>query len=155
MIQKNMTDIRFYHMQQKRLEQALPEILAKVLERGMRAVIKLGSRERLDAMDSVLWTHDPAGFLPHGFAKDGSEGDQPLWLTTEEENPNGAVVLILADGAVSDRVGEYQMCCEFFDGNDEEAVAAARGRWKEYKDGGHDLSYYQQDDNGRWEKKAS
>lgn len=150
-----MTDIRFYHMQKKRLEQALPEILAKALERGMRAVVKLGSRERIEVMDSVLWTHDPAGFLPHGFARDGTEADQPVWLTTEDENPNKASILVLADGALSEQIGEYQMCCEFFDGNDEDAVAAARARWKKYKDGGHELSYYQQDDNGRWEKKAS
>ncbi len=54
-----MTDIRFYHLQQKKLEQALPEILSKALERGMRAVVKAGSKESVEALDAALWTYDP------------------------------------------------------------------------------------------------
>lgn len=148
-----MTDIRFYHMQQKRLEQALPEILAKALERGHRVVVKAGSRARIEALDAVLWTYDPASFLPHGFVRDGSEKDQPVWLTTEDENPNDATVLILTDGATSTDAEKYALCCEIFDGNDESAVTAARARWQEYKTAGHELSYFQQDEAGKWNKK--
>lgn len=149
-----MTDIRFYHMQQKRLEQALPEILSKALERQLRVVVKAGSRERVEVLDTALWTFNPASFLPHGYVRDGFEADQPVWLTTEEENPNAATMLVLADGASSDKVGDYALCCEIFDGNDEDAVAAARARWASYKAAGHDLSYFQQDDAGKWQKKS-
>ena len=90
-----MTEVRFYHMLSKRLEKALPEIVAKAIERQSRVVIKAGSRERVEALDTVLWTDDPASFLPHGFIKDGFESEQPVWLTTNDENPNSATVLIL------------------------------------------------------------
>lgn len=149
-----MTEVRFYHMLQKRLEKALPEIVGKALERGFRVVVKAGSRERVEALDSALWTHDPASFLPHGYIKDGTEKDQPIFLTTEEENPNGATVLVLTDGAASDSMEKFPLCCELFDGNDDEAVAAARTRWKNYKDKGFTLAYFQQDEAGKWEKKA-
>lgn len=149
-----MTDIRFYHMQQKRLEQALPEILSKALERNLRVVVKAGSRERVEVLDTALWTFNPASFLPHGYARDGFEADQPVWLTTEEDNPNAATMLVLADGATSEKVGDYALCCEIFDGNDEDAVAAARARWTSYKAAGHELSYFQQDDAGKWQKKS-
>lgn len=149
-----MTDIRFYHMQQKKLEQVLPEIVAKAREREFRIVVKLGSRERVEVMDTTLWTFNPASFVPHGYAKDGFEAEQPVWLTTEDDNPNAATMLVLADGATSDKVPDYALCCEIFDGNDEDAVTAARARWTSYKSAGHELSYFQQDDNGRWEKKA-
>lgn len=148
-----MTDVRFYHMTRKRLEQALPEILSKAVERGHRAVVKLGSRERVESIDGVLWTHDPAGFLPHGYIRDGNEAEQPVWLTDGDDNPNAATILILADGATSGRVQEYGMCCELFDGNDEDAVTAARARWVAYQKDGHTLSYFQQDENGRWMQK--
>lgn len=148
-----MTDVRFYHLQSKRLEQALPEIVAKALEKQYRIVVRAGSRERVEALDGVLWTYDPATFLPHGYIKDGTENDQPVWLTTEDENPNGANVLILTDGASQDDVGSFKLCCEIFDGNDEQAVAAARGRWKIYKEQGHTTSYFQQDDAGKWQQK--
>lgn len=150
-----MTDIRFYHLVQKRLEQALPEIAQKAFERGHRLLIKTGSAERLEVIDTILWTHEPASFLPHGRLRDGFEADQPVFLTLEDDNPNKANVLILADGASSNHVADFALCCEMFDGNDDSAVSAARARWKAYKEAGHQLSYYQQNDQGRWELKAS
>ncbi|MDP2205541.1 MAG: DNA polymerase III subunit chi [Alphaproteobacteria bacterium] len=148
-----MTDIRFYHMITKRLEQALPELLAKAITVQPRIVVKAGSRERIETLDSLLWTFDPAGFLPHGYIRDGSEADQPVWLTTEDDNPNGAKMLVLTDGATSPQVADFDLCCELFDGNDDESVAAARARWADYKVAGHDLTYFQQDEQGRWVKK--
>ena len=148
-----MTDIRFYHMITKRLEQALPELLAKALSVQPRIVVKAGSRERIETLDSLLWTYDAESFMPHSYIRDGNEADQPVWLTTEDDNPNGAKMLVLADGATSPHVGDYALCCEFFDGNDDAAVAAARSRWTAYKAAGHELTYYQQDDQGRWIKK--
>ncbi|HTO82032.1 MAG TPA: DNA polymerase III subunit chi, partial [Methylomirabilota bacterium] len=101
-----------------------------------------------------LWTYSERGFLPHGSARDGHADRQPVWLTAEDENPNGAQVLFLADGAVSERVGNFQLCVELLDGNDEAAVQAARLRWQSYKTAGHQLTYWQQTAQGRWEQKA-
>ncbi|MCE9506732.1 MAG: DNA polymerase III subunit chi [Alphaproteobacteria bacterium] len=148
-----MTEIRFYHLQQKKLEQALPEILAKALERGHRVAVKADSAERLEALNGILWTYDPESFLPHGMARDGHEAEQPVWLTTEDDNPNQASVLVLVDGAPSAAVEKFELCCEIFDGNDAAAVGAARQRWKTYKDKGFSLTYFQQDDAGKWQKK--
>lgn len=149
-----MTDVRFYHLTVKRLEQALPEIVAKALERKYRVIVKAGSRERIEVLDTALWTYDPASFLPHGYVRDGTEADQPVFLTDEDGTPNDANVLILTDGATSDAVGSFTLACEIFDGNDEDAVVAARGRWKQYKEQGHTIAYYQQGDGGKWEQKA-
>jgi len=148
-----MTDIRFYHMITKRLEQALPELLAKAITVQPRIVVKAGSRERVETLDSLLWTYDAGSFLPHGYIRDGNEAEQPIWLTTEDDNPNGAQILVLADGATSPHVKDYALCCELFDGNDEDAVKAARARWSTYKAEGHELTYFQQDEQGRWVKK--
>lgn len=148
-----MTDIRFYHMITKRLEQALPELLAKAITVQPRIVVKAGSRERIETLDSLLWTYDAGSFLPHGYIRDGNEAEQPIWLTTEDDNPNGAQMLVLADGATSPHVKDYVLCCELFDGNDEDAVKAARARWSTYKAEGHELTYFQQDEQGRWVKK--
>lgn len=123
-----------------------------MLARGDRAVVVAGSEERVAALDTALWTYDDRSFLPHGTRQDGHAEDQPVWLTATPENPNGAKVLILADGAVADVSGGWTLVLEIFDGNSEEAVAAARTRWKAYKEAGHDLTYWKQTDAGRWEK---
>ena len=149
-----MTEIRFYHLPRKPLERALPELLEKVLERGSKAVVMAGSEERVESLAGLLWTYEDRSFLPHGTARDGQAERQPIWLTPTDENPNGADVLILTDGAASDTVGDFSIVCELFDGNDPEIVAAARLRWTAYKAAGHDLTYWQQTERGGWEKKA-
>ncbi len=150
-----MSEIRFYHLQQRSLEQTLPAILMRAVERQQRAVVMLGSAERAEALSGYLWTFDPNSFLPHGTAKDGHAAEQPVYLTINDENPNGAELLILADGATSARIGDYKLCCEIFDGNDADALKAARERWAAYKQAGHTLVYYQQNDDGKWEQKAA
>ena len=149
-----MTEVRFYHLQRRTLEQALPKILEKVLERNWRAVVLAGSPERVDALNQHLWTFDPASFLPHGSARDGFADRQPVWLTAEDENPNGATVLVQVDGVTSGNLAAYDLVCDLFDGNDEEAVMAARDRWKACKAAGHGLTYWQQNDRGGWDKRA-
>lgn len=148
-----MTEIRFYHLTRKSLEQALPELLEKTLERGLRAVVMTGSPERAEALTQHLWTYRPEGFMPHGNAKDGNAEAQPIWLTAEDERPNEASILFLTDGATSERLNDYSRVCEVFDGNDEGAVAAARSRWAGYKQSGHELSYWQQGEKG-WSQQA-
>ena len=145
-----MTEVRFYHLVRKRLEHALPELLAKCFERGWRVVVMAGSADRAEALTQHLWTYNDRSFLPHGNTRDGEAADQPIWLTDTDENPNAATVLFLTDGARSDHVGRYDLVCELFDGADADAVQAARGRWMAYRDAGHVLAYWQQGEDGRW-----
>lgn len=149
-----MTRIGFYHLQRWPLDKALPVLLEKVLASGLRAVVLAGSRERVAHLDGLLWTYDAASWLPHGSARDGDPALQPVWLTDRDENPNGAQVLVMVDGVAPARPEDYQRCLDLFDGNDEDAVAAARRRWKAWKDAGHELVYYQQGETGGWVEKA-
>ena len=149
-----MTEISFYHLLHTPLERALPKLIEKVLESGARAVIRTGSTERAEALSSELWTFDQDSFVPHGTARDGNAPLQPVWITPDEENPNGADILVLTDGAESAEVASYRRGLEMFDGRDEAAVADARRRWTAYKDAAHELTYWQQAEGGGWEKKA-
>lgn len=148
-----MTEIRFYHLERSTLESALPTMLERVLARGQRALVVLGTKERMNALNAHLWTYRPESFLPHGTAEDGAADRQPVFLSTEARAPNGAQVIFLADGAEAQDLAGYELCVELFDGADEAAVAAARRRWRAYKDAGHQLTYWRQGDQG-WQKEA-
>lgn len=130
----------------------MPLLLEKVLARGDRAVVMASSDERVAALDSALWTYDDRSFLPHGTARDGNAEEQPVWLTASNENPNGAKVLVLTDGAIAADLSRWNLVLEVFDGNSDDTVQAARARWKAHKDAGHALTYWKQDGQGRWEK---
>lgn len=149
-----MTEIRFYHLRTRTLEQALPEILTKVLSQGRRAVVKTHDMASAERLNDHLWTWRPDSFLPHGMRGDNFPADQPVWLTNTDENPNGADVLILTYGAENTKASSFKLCCEMFDGVDENAVADARRRWKTYGERGFTVTYWQQNDKGGWEQKA-
>jgi DNA polymerase-3 subunit chi len=145
--------VDFYHLQNSPVEKVLPQLLERVLASGNRAVVMAASEERLEALSNVLWTHNPNSWLPHGTRKDGFAAEQPVWLTTAEENPNGARMLVLTDGMASSRIAEFERCLDLFDGTHDEATAAARARWAVAKAAGHELHYWQQTDSG-WKEQG-
>lgn len=150
-----MTEVLFYHLQQTPLEKVLPTLLEKSLERGWRVVVQASSEERVDALDSHLWTYRDDSFLPHGTWREGDARDQPILLTVNDDNPNGAAVRFLVDGApVPADADSYQRLVLLFDGEDPDAVAAARERWTAAKASGFDVTYWQSDAQGRWQRKA-
>ena len=150
-----MTEVLFYHLQGRKLENVLPALLEKSLERGWRVVVQGASEERIEALDSHLWTYRDDGFLPHGTWREPEAAEQPVLLTLTGSNPNGATVRFLIENApVPADAGAYQRIVLLFDGEDEDAVAAARANWAEAKAKGFDATYWQSDDSGRWVKKA-
>ncbi len=98
-----MTETLFYHLERRSLDDVLPGILEKTLERGWRAVIRADSSERADAIDSLLWTYNDQTFLPHAQSGDGDPRRQPVLITVEDENPNNANVLFCIGGAMPRR----------------------------------------------------
>lgn len=149
-----MTEVLFYHLQNAPLEQVLPRLLEVSLKRDWRVVVKAGSAEALNVVNDQLWTYRKDSFLPHGMTEDGPADQQPIYLTLEDENPNGAHVLFLVRGAEPGPIDGFNRCVLMFDGQDDEALDAARGHWKVLKAAGHDATYWQQSDEGKWEKKA-
>ena len=148
-----MAEVLFYHLENQPLERVVPLLLEKTLERGWRAVIEVGSRERAAALDAVLWTYREESFLPHGLAGEPHDPLQPVLITTEPDNPNSANVRFFVDRAVPREIEGYERIVYLFSGHDPEAVAEARVVWKALSSA-HAVTYWQQDSTGRWEKKA-
>ena len=150
-----MTELLFYHLQRQPVDKVLPTLLEKSLERGWRVVVQSSSEERVEALDAHLWTYRDDGFLPHGTWRDTAAVEQPVLLTTEGDNPNAAEVRFLIDRApVPADAAAYRRIVLLFDGEDEDAVAEARERWSAAKAQGHDVTYWQPDEQGRWQRRA-
>jgi DNA polymerase-3 subunit chi len=147
-----MAELWFYHLERSELEQALPPLLEKCLQRGWRALVRGGAPERLDQLDVTLWTYRDDSFLPH--AREGDPKRQPVWLTSGPGNPNDAQALFLIDGAQADDIAGFERACLLFDGRDADALESARSRWKQAKDSGVTASYWRESASGKWEKQA-
>ena len=150
-----MTEILFYHMQRQPLERVLPNLVERSLERGWQAAIQAVSEERLAALDDGLWTYADESFLPHGTDREPDTGTQPVVLTLRDLNPNGASIRFLVEGAdLPPDAADYARICILFDGTDQDALLRAREQWRQAKAAGHAVAYWQQDEDGRWNKKA-
>ncbi|WFU10041.1 DNA polymerase III subunit chi [Rhizobium sp. CB3090] len=149
-----MTDVLFYHLTESKLEDALPPLIDKSVERGWQVAIQAREAARRDALDVHLWTYREDSFLPHG-TDDGEMPDkQPVLLTVSSDNVNNATVRFFVDGAEASGIENYQRVVFMFDGYDQEQLEGARAQWKKLKGEGHNLTYWQQTQDGRWEKKA-
>jgi DNA polymerase-3 subunit chi len=149
-----MTDVLFYHLTESKLEDALPALLEKSVERGWRVTVQTNEEARRDFLDAHLWTYREDSFLPHGTDAGAMADAQPVVLTADPHNPNEATVRFLVDGAEPPPVADYERVVFMFDGYDPVQLEHARGQWKKLKGEGHALTYWQQAEDGRWVKKA-
>ena len=116
--------------------------------------MQTGQPARVEALNNALWIYKEASFLPHGSSADGDGEYQPIWLTDGTDNPNGAAIRFLVDGAEIDDAGSYERVVYLFNGNNQDQLAHARERWKAEKAAGHAVTYWAQNEVGKWEKKA-
>jgi DNA polymerase-3 subunit chi len=150
-----MTEIRFYHLMRQQLDQALPGLLSKALQTGKNIILKAIDEKHTEHLNEMLWTYHADSFLPHGTIKDGSTERQPVFITADtNNNPNNAKIMVITDSTSCETPENYDLCCHIFDGHDTQAVSNARTLWKNYKENEKlDLTYWQQNDQGGWEKK--
>ena len=154
-----MTETLFYHLERRSLEDVLPGLVEKSLERGWRAVIRTDSSERSDAIDNLLWTYDEQSFLAHAQSGDGDPARQPVLISVEDENPNGAQILFCVGGALppdwgAANLGALARIVLLFDGHDGRMLDKARAAWKEAKSAGHDVTYWKETPSGKFEKQG-
>jgi DNA polymerase-3 subunit chi len=150
-----MTEVLFYHLKGQMPEQVLPTLLQKSLDRGWRVVVQASSEERVEALDAHLWTWRDDSFLPHGTWRDPEASQQPIVLTASDHNPNGASIRFLVDGAMMPQdAAAYERVVLLFDGEDLDALDAARTRWTEAKSAGFEVTYWRADESGGWRREA-
>jgi DNA polymerase-3 subunit chi len=150
-----VSEVFFYHLQQQPLEAVLPRLLDKSRERGWRALVRVATEERLAALDDHLWTYADESFLAHGSDREADAQEHPILLTLGDANPNGAEILFVVEGApVPADISGYQRVMYLLDGSDPEAVAGGRQAFRTLREAGHQLSYWQQDEEGRWAKRG-
>lgn len=148
------TSIQFYHLLHTPLERALPKLMEKILASGARAVVLTASQSAAQKLADALWSYDPNGFLPNGMANEPHPESQPIYLTWKQENPNNAEVLIITDGSQIVENSGFSKLLDMFDGSDEEALNAARARYRAYKTEGKTLRYFKQQPTGGWKEEG-
>jgi DNA polymerase III subunit chi len=150
-----MAEVFFYHLGEQPLKQVLPQLISKGLTRNLRMAVQAVEKEKLSALSELLWAAEDIAFLPHGLSDDDNAATQPVVLCASPENPNQATVRFYLEGAVPHSMDGLTRAVIMFDGADATAVEQARGEWKRHKADGHEISYWKQDEGGKWQNQAS
>ena len=143
----------FYHLTRSSAEETLATILPRALGQGWRVMIRSRDRARLERLDARLWLEPEDGFLPHGLEGGAQDGAQPV-LLGQGAAVNAAQGVALIDGAAplpgEERLDRLWL---LFDGNDAQAVQAARGLWTRLTGLGMAAQYWSEE-SGRWQMKT-
>ena len=147
------TEVYFYHLERRTLDDVLPTLLELSLKRGWRAAVQAASEERVEALDTLLWTYRDESFLPMAPRATGRPS------CNRSISPRRTTIPTARRSAFSSTApsSPTQALCPIvyvFDGRDEDAVARARAAWQEAKAEGCHVSYWQQEADGRWQQKA-
>lgn len=148
-----MTEHWFYHLEHATVESVLPMLLEKSLERDWRCLVKT-TPDTLSYYNDFLWSFRDDSFLPHSRDDEPLADLNPVILSANADVAKGVDVVILLGGQDIENFNGVTRCMFMINGKNAEDVQNARARWARLKKFGADLSYYQQDDRGRWQKKA-
>lgn len=147
-------DIKFYHLTRYTPDQILPELLGRARAKGHKIMVRCGSESEAERVSDSLWVHPADSFLPHDLSSSKVASSQSILIGASLDNPNGADTLFLMPGADATLEGEWTLCCALLDGSNPEDITTGRTKWKQWKNDGHTLTYWQQSDQGKWEQKA-
>lgn len=141
--------VDFYQLMRDPVEQVLPRLAERTLAGGGRLLVVAKDPAILERLDETLWTHAPAGFLPHARAGEDDDAAQPILLSQTLNAANGARSVALADGVWRDDALTFERIFHLFDAA---ALDAARAAWRTLADRAElERSFWKQE-GGKWVK---
>jgi DNA polymerase-3 subunit chi len=138
-----MTRIDFYFEAEDKLQVAC-RLSAKAAKQKLRVLIYASDEMQAQNIDKLLWTWQPAGFLPHCMTRSPLAAHTPVLITHDPEDTPHDEVLLNLHSAWPPAFSRFQRLVEIV-GRDNEDREAARERFRFYRDRGyaianHDLS---------------
>ena len=120
-------------------------IARKRFTEGQRLIVFCTDARRLAAFDRLLWTFDPASFIPHVSADDPLCAQTPIVLCTS--SPFAVLAhwpaaptpwLLNLDDDCAPALDRFERVMEVVSHSEDERQAA-RSRWRTYTAAGHDV----------------
>ncbi len=132
-----MTEITFYTFAGNPLDVAR-RIAAKAHGQGKRVMIYAPDAPTADAIDRLLWTTPPLGFVPHCRDRDALAGETPVLIGTDADALSSADVMINLHSEQPPAFARFERLVEIV-GLDDAVVEQGRERYRFYKTRGYAL----------------
>ena len=143
-----MTRVDFYQLSRDPVEKVATMLARKVMQAGERLLLVSQDPGQRAVIGTELWRCGQEEFLAHGEASAPHADRQPILLSGSMEAPNGATMVLLADGQWRPEALEFNRVLLLFGAAETEA---ARTLWRQL-DGteGVTREIHKQDESGRW-----
>ena len=137
--EQSPTRVDFYRLSGEDTLQAACLIADKAYRSGYLVRVYAVGEDRLQELDSRLWSFRAAAFVPHAHRRDRDpDFPEPVILADDCASPEGAQVLVCLSPPDPDCVSAYPRVAELVP-PDPEAKAAARRRYAAYRAAGDQL----------------
>ena len=138
-----MTNVVFYHLTRRGLDETVEGLLMRAVGQGWRVMVRCPDVGLVARLDEKLWLGAEDGFLPHGVQGGAFDRDQPVLLGPGPMTNSAQALMLLAGAEVAQgEAAGLERVWVVFDGADAAAVADARRRWPVYKAWGLDVQYW-------------
>lgn len=132
-----MTRIDFYFNLEDKFRQAA-ELAEQALRKQRRLLMLTAGSEAAAQLETVLWSHPPTGFLPHCRADHPLAQQTPIVVDWRDAEPLHDDILVNLSELRPTHFSRFKGLIELV-GLDEDDRAAARERFRFYRDRGYEL----------------
>ena len=143
--------VRFYQLTSAPLGKVLPKLLEKIYEQRQRILVLCANEDEVKAFNDGLWTYSPSSFLPHGTSKEGQAENQPIWLSSKIEKPNGATVCVSIEPTKLEDLGGFETVVYLFEAAKNAPFIAL---WKMCQNKQVESIFWGQGAKGEWVQKV-
>lgn len=147
-----MSKISFYQVMNGELIKFSCQLLEKCFQNKILTFVQVSTDDMLVAVDRALWTFSQKSFIPHATDKDPLPEKQPIYISTNAQCPIKASGLMLI-GAERIDIKDFERVMVMIDGNIALELKKAEAMMASYKNLGHNVEYYVQNDKGGWATK--
>ena len=146
-----MAQVDFYQLSRDPVERVAVLLARKLFDAGERLLIVARDEALRVRVSEALWVADGVAFLAHELVGEGNDAAQPILLSAEPIDANGARHVMLADGEWREAVLVAERVFYLF-GPDR--LDEARTAWKSLKDAADLTRNFWRQEGGRWIKAA-
>jgi len=132
-----LTRIEFVKLNRPERARVLCELAEEFSMAGQRVLVMVQDDNQGVTLDRFMWTWKKGAFLPHVYQNGSVEcHDEPVVIVAEEENPNGAQVLLMGAPCSMEFMRHFRHVVDFAEAFDEDRLEVSRERFKVYRQHG-------------------
>lgn len=134
-----MTRVEFVKLERPEKARLLCDLTEEYFLQGARVMVLVNDDNQGVTLDQFMWTWKKGAFIPHVYDNGTVECiDEPVVISTREENSNGAVTLIAGRPCAIEFARLFREVIDFAELYDEQLREDSRSRFRAFREAGFD-----------------